>query len=274
MGIAHGIGASVERKEDDRFLARPRPLRRRSHKRGFAGDWRLCAARSRTPASGASSSRAGSEDPCVHDARRSCRRWDPSSPIRQPSPASNPRRRHPLAHGQGAPRRRGRRRLPRRHARRKRRIWPSRWSWIWEELPVAHDMIDGPRIRTPRACMTIGPTMWCLEIARRGRHREPKEPRGDDGSAAAAHGASMHVAAWRAAAFWRNGIRASNNLTLHTSTQMPHIIRNGLSEVLKLAAGSDPRRSRPTSAAASATKACPAARGDRGGLAFPQARPP
>ena len=202
---------------------------------------RSCGARGRTPASGPST-RAG------RAARPAWRRWSPERTSRARSPPSG-RRWQPAA-----PRSSGRptgTRWPRRRSATRGRSWP--WS--------PREAGTSPRTRPPSSRSTTSRSRWSRTRARRPAGTRPactstrrttcsSAPSGHpgkgsgSGSSGPRSGSVSPAATPRVSGMPMEGSgavaaydRANGTLEFHSSTQVPHILRDGLARSLRIAAG-------------------------------------
>ena len=234
---AQGVGASVRRKEDDRFLR---------GKGQFVADIRLAGmlevAFVRSPVAHARI--LGDRDPGrapeqrLRGRRPRRREADPRG--LRPARASRLRSSRSLAQRQGAPRRRARRDVRRADARRSGGHRRRGLASTYEELPAVVDMLAGARSPARRSCTRTGATTsssrrLSTTISRRPLDAPISVTRDDP------HRAAVHVAARRAAACCANGTSGSGSSRCTARRRCRTSTATGLSECLGLDQGHDPR---------------------------------
>jgi carbon-monoxide dehydrogenase large subunit len=104
-----------------------------------------------------------------------------------------------------------------------------------EELPAVHDMRKAREGRCARWCTSIGATMSSSKAPSRSTSRGVRCA--DQGHARNLDRAAMHVAARRTRRVVATFDHRLDQLTLYTGAQMPHIVRNGLSDCLGIEQG-------------------------------------
>ena len=122
-----------------------------------------------------------------------------------------------------------------------------------EELPAVHDMLEARRAGPAAGARALGRQRLSRNQFRRRRHRRGQgAPIKVTREIRTARQCMRPLEGRGVVATWQSRL---GQLTLYTSTQMPHIVRSGLAECLGHRRRARSAWSRPMSAAASATRA-------------------